>query len=146
MSTKSSRTGNELEFYWKPTGIIDFLPLSLYCTHLNSTTEMQTKDFSIFKALLSEVHQKAFGEPIAKIRHGKANTLAWIIEEETGVMLSYKSLTNYVNAVLEGQAEKVNPNCATLAALTQFATGEKPEKQLAAIWFKYRAGMLAAAA
>lgn len=107
---------------------------------------MQTKDFSIFKALLSEVHFKAFGEPIAKIRLGKAQTLAWLIEEETGVLLSYKSLSNYVQAVLEGKAEKVNPNSATLAALTQYATGEKSAKQLAAIWFKYRAGMLAAAA
>lgn len=107
---------------------------------------MQALDFHVFKSLLNEVHSKAFGEPIAKIRHSKAQTLAWIIEEETGVMLSYKSLTNYVNAVLEGHSEKVNPNYTTLAVLTQFVTGEKPEKQLAAFWFKYRAGRLATAA
>ena len=103
---------------------------------------MQAKDFSIFRSLLSDVHAKAFGEPLSKIPHSKANTLVWLIEEATGILLSYKSLTNYINAVLEEKPEKVNPNCATLAALTQFVTGEKSGKQMATLWFKYRAGML----
>lgn len=103
---------------------------------------MQLKDFSIFRSLLTDVHTKAFGEPISKIQHSKAHTLAWLIEEATGVTLSYKSLTNYINAVLDGQPEKVNPNCFTLATLAQFVTGEKANKQMAAIWFKYRAEML----
>ena len=106
---------------------------------------MQTKDFSIFQSLLTEVHAKAFSEPLAKIPHSKAQTLAWLIEDATGVMLSYKTLTNYINAVLEGQPEKVNPSCVTLATLTQFVTGEKASKQLAVVWYKYRAGLLAAA-
>ena len=106
---------------------------------------MQTKDFSVFQSLLQDVHAKAFGEPIARIPHSKAHTLAWLIEDATGVILSYKSLTNYFNAVLEDQPEKVNPNCVTLATLTQFVTGEKANTRLAAIWFKYRAGLLAAA-
>lgn len=104
---------------------------------------MKEKDFTIFRSLLSDVHTKAFGEPISKIPHGKAHTLAWLIEEATGVMLSYKSLTNYVNAVLDGDSEKVNPNCATLAVLAQFVTGEAAGRQVAALWFKYRAGMIA---
>lgn len=103
---------------------------------------MQTKDFFIFRTLLTDVHSKAFGEPIAKLPHSKAHTLAWLIEESTGVVLSYKSLTNYINAVLDEHPEKVNPSCVTLATLTQFVTGEKAEKQLAAVWFKYRAGLL----
>lgn len=106
---------------------------------------MQTKDFFVFKKLLSDVHSKAFGEPLSKLPHGKANTLAWLIEEATGVMLSYKSLSNYINAVLEENPEKVNPNGATLTALTQFVTGESANKPLAVIWYKYRAGFLAAA-
>lgn len=104
---------------------------------------MLSKDFTVFRYLLSEVHAKAFGEPINKLPHSKALTLAWLIEEATGVMLSYKSLTNYINAVLEGNPEKVNPSCATLATLAQFATGEKSSRQLSVLWFKYRAGQLA---
>lgn len=103
---------------------------------------MHPKDFSIFCNLLSDVHNKAFGEPLTKIQHSKALTLAWIIEENTGVALSYKSLTNYINAVLEENPDKVNPSSLTLAALAQFATGEKPNKLLPAIWFQYRAGQL----
>ncbi len=103
---------------------------------------MRTKDFQIFRSLLADVHAKAFGEPISKIPHSKAHTLAWLIEEATGVMLSYKSLTNYINAVLDENPEKVNPSCITLATLAQFATGEKAGKQVAILWFKYRAGML----
>ena len=104
---------------------------------------MQAKDFAIFRSLLSDVHAKAFGEPISKIPHSKAHTLAWLIEESTGVMLSYKSLTNYINAVLEENPDKVNPSCITLATLAEFASGEKASKQRAALWFKYRAGQLA---
>lgn len=103
---------------------------------------MQTNDFSVFRALLREVHTKAFGEPLTKLPHSKAHTLSWLIEESTGVMLSYKSLTNYINAALEGDPEKVNPNCFTLAALAQFVTGEPASRQMAALWFKYRAGWL----
>jgi hypothetical protein len=106
---------------------------------------MQAKDFSVFRSLLAAVHSKAFGEPLSRLPHSKAHTLAWLIEEATGVVLSYKSLTNYINAVLEEKPEKVNPNCATLATLAQFATGEKASKQLAALWFRYRAGLLAEA-
>lgn len=103
---------------------------------------MQTKDFFVFKKLLSDVYIKAFGEPLSKLPHGKANTLAWLIEESTGVLLSYKSLSNYINAALEESPEKINPNCATLSALTQFVTGEQANKSLAILWFKYRAGQL----
>lgn len=104
---------------------------------------MQTKDFYIFRSLLSDVHTKAFGEPISKIPHSKAHTLAWLIEEATGIVLSYKSLTNYINAVLEEKPDKVNPSCITLATLAQFATGEKSGKPMASLWFRYRAVQLA---
>jgi len=107
---------------------------------------MQAKDFSVFRVLLSEVHSKAFGEPITKLPHAKAHTLAYLIEEVTGVVLSYKSLTNYINAVLEENPDKVNPSCITLATLAQFATGEQASKQMAALWFRYRAGHLMAEA
>lgn len=103
---------------------------------------METKDFAIFRTLLTDVHLKAFGEPLSKIPHSKAHSLAWLIEESTGIVLSYKSLTNYVNAVLEGNPAKVNPSCITLATLAQFATGEKAGEQLAVFWFRYRAEML----
>ncbi len=103
---------------------------------------MQPNDFTVFKNLLSDVHAKAFGEPLAPLPHGKANALAWFIQDSTGVLLSYKSLSNYANAVLEKTPERVNPNGSTLAALTQFATGERAGKRAAALWFKYRAGVM----
>ncbi len=134
---------------WKANGIIleirwkyGFLQHQPNHSLLNQPHPMQAKDFSIFRSLLTDVHAKAFGEPISKLPHSKAHTLAWLIEEATGVVLSYKSLTNYINAVLEEKPEKVNPSCVTLATLAQFATGEKAGKQMATLWYKYRAGML----
>jgi len=147
---EAQRFPQELFTLWKPNGIVleirwkySFLQRHLNYSNLNPI--MQTKDFAIFRSLLTEVHAKAFGEPISKIPHSKAHTLAWLIEEATGIMLSYKSLTNYINAVLEEDPDKVNPSCLTLATLAQFATGAQASKQMAAIWFRYRAGFLAAA-
>jgi hypothetical protein len=137
-----------LEFVWNYLGnaleILTFATPSLFFT-TNPAPAMQAKDFSVFRTLLSDVHNKAFGEPLEKLPHSKAHTLAWLIEDATGISLSYKSLTNYANAVLEECPEKVNPNCATLAALAQFATGEQGGKQMAKLWFRYRAGLLAEA-
>lgn len=99
---------------------------------------MQTKDFSAFRSLLADVHLKAFGEPLDKLPHSKAHSLAWIIEEETGVVLSYKTLTNYINAVLDEAPNKVNPNCTTLAVLSQFALGEKAKNPMPVLWYRYK--------
>ncbi len=141
----SSPTVHDLETKWNCVGNLLEIIFSTHQLITNSTIPtMQAKDFAIFRSLLSEVHRKAFGEPLAKIPHGKANTLAWLIEDATGVLLSYKSLTNYINAVLEEDPEKVNPNGATLAALAQFATGEQAQKQAAILWYKYRAGRMEA--
>ncbi len=101
---------------------------------------MQSSDFSVFSSLLADVHFKAFGEPLSKLPYSKAQTLAYFIEETTGVMLSYKSLTNYINAVLKEIPTKVNPNPTTLAALVQFLEGEKAGRQMTHTWFKYRMG------
>lgn len=149
---EAQRFPQNLFTVWKPNGIVLETPWkhSFLYHHLNYSTlyrtpVMQAKDFAVFRSLLSDVHAKAFGEPISKIPHSKAHTLAWLIEEATGIMLSYKSLTNYINAVLEETPDKVNPSCLTLATLAQFATGAQASKQMAAIWFRYRAGCLAAA-
>jgi hypothetical protein len=99
---------------------------------------MQTKDFSAFRSLLADVHNKAFGEPLDKLPHSKAHSLAWIIEEETGVVLSYKTLTNYINAVLDEAPSKINPNCTTLAVLSQFALGEQANKPMPVLWYRYK--------
>jgi len=135
----------QMEFTnWNPIGIVLEMCWKQRNLHtIKSITIMKEQDFSIFRSLLSDVHSKAFGEPISRLPHSKAHTLAWLIEEATGVVLSYKSLTNYINAVLEESPEKVNPNCFTLSVLAQFATGEAAGKQVAAIWFKYRAGTMA---
>ncbi|MBP6812209.1 MAG: hypothetical protein KA138_11855 [Saprospiraceae bacterium] len=101
---------------------------------------MQSSDFPVFRSLLADVHFKAFGEPLSKLPYSKANTLAYFIEETTGVMLSYKSLTNYINAVLEEVPTKVNPSPTTLTVLVQFVEGEKAARQMTHIWFKYKMG------
>lgn len=149
---EAQRFPKELFTVWNPNGIVletpwkySFLKRQLNYSFLNRSPIMQAKDFAIFRSLLSDVHVKAFGEPISKIPHSKAHTLAWLIEEATGIVLSYKSLTNYINAVLEEAPDKVNPSCLTLATLAQFATGAQASKQMATLWFRYRAGLLAAA-
>jgi hypothetical protein len=89
--------------------------------------------------------QKHLVNPFRRSHTARLHTLAWLIEEATGIMLSYKSLTNYINAVLEETPDKGNPSCLTLATFAQFATGAQASKQMAAIWFRYRAGCLAVA-
>jgi fructose-1,6-bisphosphatase len=44
---------------------------------------MQTKDFTVFQVLLSEIHQKAFNEPISKLSYSKAQMLSWLISNDT---------------------------------------------------------------
>ena len=84
---------------------------------------MQTNEFTLFKSLLNKVYQKAFGEPLTTLPHGKAQTLSWLIEESTEQLLSYKTLTNYVNAVLKNNPKCINPSVTTLAILVRYTQG-----------------------
>lgn len=102
---------------------------------------MQTNEFTIFRTLLEEVHAKAFAETLTNLPHGKAHALSWFIEEATGQLLSYKTLINYANAVLDNQPARVNPNLTTLAILVQFVRGHLPGSD-GAIWFQYRNSVL----
>lgn len=106
---------------------------------------MELKDFEVFRVLLSDVYVKAFGEPLSSLPLGKALALALLIEEATGVALSYKSLKNYINAILAGKPGSVNPSSSTLAILACFVTGEQDRRQLSAAWYRYRADVLAEA-
>jgi hypothetical protein len=99
---------------------------------------MERKDFSVLSRLLSDVHAKAFGESLTKLPHGKAQTLSWLIYDATGELLSYKSLTNYVCAVLENTPHKINPTAMTLSILAQFASGAKNAAAGCLPWFTYR--------
>jgi hypothetical protein len=110
---------------------------------------METKEFYVFRTLLADVYFKAFGEPISKLPHGKAQTLCWLIHEATGELLSYKTLSNYVAAVLADNALAINPCHATLAILAQYVTGMAPqngrhEMRMGAYapWYKYRISIL----
>lgn len=111
---------------------------------------MEAKEFSVFCNLISETYQKAFGEELSKLPHGKALTLSWIIQEETGELLSHKTLGNYVAAALHGNPGKVNPTAATLSILARFvsddrSTGGRHEMRMGAYaaWYRYRIRMLA---
>ncbi len=109
---------------------------------------MDGKDFSVFRTLLSEVHSAAFGEPLTRLPHSKAQTLSWLIEEATGEVLSYKTLGNFVNAAIQGSPTGINPNASTLSLLVQYAGAQtQPEKSSArenpgAAWFRYRRRLL----
>ncbi len=110
---------------------------------------MKPIDFLIFKRLLSEVYFKAFSEHLSQLPHGKAQILSWMIFEQTGELLSYKSLGNYVQAILEGTPEKINPTGATLGILAGFLRskgGEIPRSGKRSnhsfTWYQYRSGVL----
>lgn len=98
---------------------------------------MQTNEFPIFCNLLKAVHQKAFGEPLANLTHGKAQALSWFIEEATGQLLSYKTLCNYACAVLQQTPANINPTPTTLAILIRFVR-EQPAGNDRLLWYRYR--------
>ena len=99
---------------------------------------MQVSEFSIFRTLLHEVHLKAFGEPLNTLPYGKAQALSWLIEEATGQLLSYKTLSNFVGAALQRRPESVNPNAGTLAILVRYLQGSASGGNDAVVWYKYR--------
>ncbi len=113
---------------------------------------MEAKEFTVFRVLLADVYAKAFGETqLSKLPHGKAQTLSWLIHEDTGELLSYKTLSNFISAVLEGKPQQVNPSDATLSILAKFVAGEKTQPHRSAMrigaysaWYKYRSSVLAA--
>jgi hypothetical protein len=111
---------------------------------------MKAKEFIVFCSLMTDVCSKAFGEQqLSKLPYGKAQTLSWLIHEATGELLSYKTLSNFISAVLEERPHLVNPSDATLSILAQFVANEEhsPARQKMwlgayAAWYKYRSNML----
>ena len=98
---------------------------------------MQVSEFSIFRTLLNDVHLKAFGEPLGALPYGKAQAMSWLIEEATGQLLSYKTLSNFVGAALQRRPESVNPNAGTLAILVRYLQGPVAGNDVV-VWYKYR--------
>jgi hypothetical protein len=107
---------------------------------------METKDFLVLSTLLSDVHAKAFGEPFSKLNHSKSQTLSWLIQDATDVLLSYKTLSNLFAAVAANTSACINPNVSTLAALAAYVSfpDAKPMRPLQIAWFQYRSRCLAA--
>ncbi len=97
---------------------------------------MKTNEFSSFRQLLSEVHLKAFGEPLSPLTYGRAQALSWLIEEATGQVLSYKTLSNYARAALGEPSARVNPNASTLAILVRYLREKAPANDVIA-WNVY---------
>ncbi|MCB0534164.1 MAG: hypothetical protein H6574_19430 [Lewinellaceae bacterium] len=102
---------------------------------------MQTSEFPIFQTLLNDVHTKAFGEPLSFLPHGKAQALSWFIEETTGQLLSYKTLSNYVSAILQKEPETINPTTTTLAILVRYVQGGLRGND-GVVWYQYRGRQL----
>ena len=112
---------------------------------------MKLIDFEVFSVLMAEIHHKAFDESIARLSYSKARLLSLLIFDTTGETVSYKSLTNYVCAILEERPDKVNPTLLTLGILSNYllcndGKGEHREAglQRCADWYKYRSKVLAA--
>ncbi len=81
---------------------------------------MKIKDFKIFTQLMEVVYEKAFNEKMEDFTHGKAQSLSWFIYQQTGKMLSYKSLSNYMRAIHHNTPETINPTTSTLSILIQY--------------------------
>lgn len=119
--------------------------------HTKPNIPMEAKEFSVFCSLLSDTYKKAFGEELSRLPYGKAQTLSWMIEEATGELLSHKTLGNYVNAVLQGNPDLVNPTDATLSILARFVSDDHSSVSgrhvmrmgAYAAWYKYRIQVLA---
>ena len=109
---------------------------------------MTTNDFSVFCALMDQVHQKAFGEPIATLNYAKSNALSWFIYETTGDIISYKTLINYTVAIAQKTPEGINPSTNTLGILVQFTeeaahtVPKKAPKSL--LWYSFRKNKICA--
>lgn len=104
---------------------------------------MKASDFSVFCNLFSELHFKAFNEPLCHLAHGKAQALSWMIYENTGETISYKSLSNFATAVLTNTPEKINPNDFTLAIFVKFVSPSLGNKAKGGVaWFLYRSKCL----
>lgn len=108
---------------------------------------MQSKDFYIFSHLLTQVYSRAFGEELTHLPYGKAVCLSWMIYDQTGILISYKSLGAYVRAVLEKDAQQVNPNNSTLGVLASYAGGNSnairgSRIELTRYWYHYRGELL----
>jgi hypothetical protein len=105
---------------------------------------MNSKDFSVFRILLTELYSKAFGEPLSDLPYGKAQALRWIIHDTTGNLLSYKSLRNYVSAAIENKPDRVNPSEFTLSTLVRFISEDNDNIDVreCVAWYKYRKEIL----
>jgi hypothetical protein len=99
---------------------------------------MKPSDFPAFCRLMTDVYQRAFGEPLDRLPHGKAQHLSWLVYETTGAQLSYKTLSQYVHAVLHGDACLVNPNDSTLSILVAFLEGRTVRCSPFLAWYRYR--------
>lgn len=108
---------------------------------------MMTTDFPVFRALISAVSFKAFGEPLAKLSYRQSQMLSWLIFEATGTLLSYKSLANYFEAIPETSPKKVNPSVGTLLALAEYVMGAREAHNLPPLlrWLHYRQALIQAA-
>jgi hypothetical protein len=118
--------------------------------HKNRNNQMEQKELFVFHALLAEVYQKAFGEQLTPLSHGKAQTLCLLIHETTGELLDHKMLHSFAAAVIAGDQTAESPSTATLAILAQFAAGDnalgngRHEMRMGAYaaWYKYRSRAL----
>lgn len=78
------------------------------------------QNFVVFKALLSEVHQKTHGKPMQLLSEKAAEDLVQIIEDTTGKSITGKTLQKFTRAAIVGSPETVNPKLYTLHCLAEF--------------------------
>jgi hypothetical protein len=99
-------------------------------------------DAVLLHQLLSRVHDAAFQEPLAHLPYSKARLLSYLIQEKTGFLLSYKTLSNYVAFALQPAATAPNPALHTLGVLAQFACNWPPHVEPGLYWFRFKQQMV----
>ena len=109
---------------------------------------MDEFDLHVFRELFRAVYSTCFGEPLDnQLTESESKHLSHEIEENTGLVIGWKSLKNYAAFILsEPPGKTENPSIATLDTLARYvfnapATSEVQRKKAEAhfpYWFRYR--------
>ena len=104
-------------------------------------------DSDIFRSLMKGVYLKCFGHPLTRVPT-ESDCMHWSyeIEENTGLIIGWRSLKNYALSVLSDAGKQVHPSPSTLDTLSRYLLGapfltevqRKSTGDSYAYWFQYR--------
>lgn len=109
---------------------------------------MHWLDYQAFSSLFNEVVRKGFGHPLdTPLSEPQCRHLSLIVEEQTGLVIGWRSLKNYAASLLQlGPNTTENPSQATLDTLARYVldapmTTEAERKrngETVQYWFRFR--------